>query len=115
MNPMHFHPMKMDPMIFEFNAGVYATSLYLLICSLLDERQKPTLNRVLPAWNSTEDHLVEAVKELSGFRVLKPMKSLDYDRELLLNPREDWYWCKTAKDFGRAEIMGRHGQCRQDA
>jgi protein tyrosine phosphatase len=102
MNPIKFHPMKMDPMIFEFNAGVYATSLYLLICSLLDEGQKPTLNQALPAWNSTQDNLVEAVKELSGFRILKPMASLDYDEELLLNPRENWSWCKAAGGLGRA-------------
>jgi hypothetical protein len=102
MNPMKFHPMKMDPMIFEFNAGVYATSLYLLICSYLDEGQQPTLNQVLKSWNSTEGNLVDAVKELSDFRILKPMESLDYDGELLLNQRENWCWCKAAKDLGRA-------------
>jgi hypothetical protein len=97
MNPMKFHPMKMDPMIFEFNVGVHPTSLYLLICSCLDEGQKPTLGMVRQAWNGTEDKLLESVKELSGFGILKPVDSLDHDTELLLNPRESWHWCKAAK------------------
>ena len=102
MNPMKSHRMKMDPMIFEFNAGVYATSLYLLICSFIDEGQKPTLGMVLPAWNSTEDNLVGAAKELTDFRILKPIDPLDLDSELVLNSRENWCWCEAVKAFNRA-------------
>ncbi len=96
--------MKMDPMIFEFNAGVYATSLYLLICSFIDEGETPTLNRVLQVWNGTQDNLVEAAKELGDSRILEPMESLDYDRELLVNPREKWIWCK--QRFEKGHLAG---------
>lgn len=100
MNPMKWHPMKMDPMIFELNAGVHATSLYLIICAYQDEDEKPTLNNVMNAWNGTEEELVRAVGELNELRVLKPMEPLQYDRELLLNIREDWAWCKMARTNG---------------
>lgn len=103
MNPMKYHPMKMDPMIFEFNAGVHATSLYLIICSFLDEGVKPTINQVLKAWNATEEDLAKAVGELCEHRILKPTDQLQHDRELLLNPRENWAWCKAS------------GQCLKEA
>ncbi len=96
MNPMKWHPMKMDPMVFELNPGVHATSLYLIICSYMDEGQKPTINHVLNAWNGTEQNLIDAVGELADLRILKPMEPLQYNRELLLNQREDWAWCRAS-------------------
>ncbi|MHC1724472.1 MAG: hypothetical protein AB9866_00330 [Syntrophobacteraceae bacterium] len=96
MNPMKWHPMKMDKMIFELNPSVHATSLYLIVCSFLDEGQTPTINQVLQAWNGTEDDLARAVSELCDLRILKPMDLMHNDRELLLNQRENWAWCRAA-------------------
>jgi hypothetical protein len=89
-----YHRGKMDSMIFKLNAGVYATSLYILICSQVDEGQRPTLNGILPSWTASADDLVLAVKELSELRVLQPIGQLDYDKELYVNRRERWSWCR---------------------
>ncbi len=99
MNPMSSHPMTMDRMIFEFNASVHATSLYLIVCSYMDEGVEPTLNQVLEAWNGSDEDLVQAVKELSDFRILQPMEPMDFNRILYPNPREHWSWCKSAKEL----------------
>lgn len=110
LNPMRFHPMAMDPMIFELKAGVYATSLYLLLCSHIDEGVQPTLNRILPTWNGSRDDLALAVKELGDLRVLEPMDGLDYDRRLFVNPREKWSWCRKNGTNGAA--LNENKDCR---
>jgi len=93
MNPMHAHPMSMDRMIFELKASIFATSLYLLICSHLDEGERPTLNNAREAWNGTEENLVQAAVELMERRVLASAAPLDFDQPLFVNPREKWLWC----------------------
>jgi hypothetical protein len=92
MNPMKAHPMSMDRMIFEMKASVLATSLYMLLCSHLDEGQKPTLNLARRVWNSTEEDLAEAARELIGLNVLKPIDPLEFDLPISINPREKWIW-----------------------
>ncbi len=89
-----FHRRQMDTRIFEFNAGLTATSLYILICSKIEEGQRPTLNAILPSWNASTEELVLAVEELSRLGVLRHVGNLDYDRELFVNTRERWSWCK---------------------
>jgi hypothetical protein len=96
MNPMKWHPMTMDPMIFELKPGVHAASLYLIICSYLDEGVKATLDQTLNAWNGTKADLVQAFGELCDLHVLRPMEPLQYDKELVLNRRESWAWCSGA-------------------
>ncbi|MEN6437893.1 MAG: hypothetical protein ABFD97_04875 [Syntrophobacter sp.] len=95
MNPMRSNPMNLDRMIFEFNASVYATSLYILICSHLDEGERPTLEQARGVWNGTEESLVQAAHELIDLGILQPMNiPFDNNRPLYLNPRERWAWCK---------------------
>jgi len=97
MNPMKSHPMSLDRMIFEFNASVYATSLYILVCSCLDEGERPTLGQARKVWNGTEESLLQAARELVDLRILQPMQEpFDFNRPLYLNPRERWAWCKRA-------------------
>ncbi len=92
MIPMKSHQMSMDRMIFELNASVHATSLYMLLCSFLDGGERPTLNLARSAWNGTEENLVEAARELIGLNVLHPMEPLEFDRPISINPREKWVW-----------------------
>ncbi len=94
MNPMKSHPMSMDRMIFEVNASVFATSLYMLLCSHLDEGEKPTLNLARRAWNSTEEKLAEAARELVDLNILEPMDPLEFDLPISINPREKWFWTR---------------------
>lgn len=97
MNPMRSNPMHLDRMIFEFNASVFATSLYILICSHLDEGERPTLNHARRAWNGTAESLIQAARELIELRVMQPLDDpFDLNKPLYLNPREKWAWCKRA-------------------
>jgi len=105
MNPMGVHPMNMDRMIFDFNPSVFATSLYIILCSHIDEGERPTLNHALRAWNSTEENLIQAAKELIDLNILKSLEPLDLDGRLSLNPREKWSWCKALKQKDRHMLV----------
>jgi hypothetical protein len=55
----------MDRAIFDLNASVGATSLYILICALLDQgEQGITLDRVSLQWNGSREELHVAAEEL---------------------------------------------------
>lgn len=97
MFTMPSKPMTMDRMIFECNAGVYATSLYIILCSRIDDGEKPTLNSALEVWNGTEEKLLEAAGELVDLRIIRPIEPLDFNRRVHLNPREEWAWCKEGR------------------
>jgi hypothetical protein len=60
----------MDRAIFGIGASVHATSLYILICSLLDEGRLPTLDRIRELWTGTEEVLSQSVEELISRSVL---------------------------------------------
>jgi hypothetical protein len=62
----------MDRAIFRTGASVPATSLYILICSLLDEGRLPTMDRVRELWTGPEDALSQSVDELISRGVLDP-------------------------------------------
>ena len=94
MNPTGTHPMNMDRMIFEINPGICATSLYIILCSHVDEGERPSLKNALRAWNSTEENLVQAARELIDLNIISAVDPLDFDGHLLLNPREKWSWCR---------------------
>ena len=65
----------MDRAVFHLKAGVPATSLYILICSLLDEGEAPTPERAKRMWNGTEEDLIEAIHELTERGILEPAPS----------------------------------------
>ena len=54
--------MEMDRAIFELNAGVEATSLYILICALMDEGKAVTLENVRRQWTGSDDPFPPAWK-----------------------------------------------------
>jgi hypothetical protein len=82
--------MHMDRAIFDLNASVEATSLYILICALLDQQELPTLNRAKVQWNGSSENLVSAIEELMRRGVLQKMNPLRDDEPLRLNRREEW-------------------------
>jgi hypothetical protein len=67
----------MDRAIFHLNASVYATSLYILICSMLDEGQQPTLDVARGQWTGTDENLGQAVDELTRRGILQPLPPLE--------------------------------------
>ena len=56
--------MHMDRSIFNLEASVEATSLYILLCALADEKEPLTLERASLQWNGTGKDLLEAAAEL---------------------------------------------------
>jgi len=84
---MHTH---MDRAIFHLRTSVPATSLYLLICSLLDEGQAPTLNRARMLWNGSDEEFQAAVQELTQRGILVPPRPMANGRPLQLDLTNNW-------------------------
>jgi hypothetical protein len=82
--------MHMDRAIFDLNASVEATSLYILICALLDQQELPTLKRAKVQWNGSGENLMSATEELMRRGVLQVMHPLRDDEPLRVNPRHEW-------------------------
>ena len=79
--------MHMDRAIFDLNASVGATSLYILICALLDQgEQGITLDRVSVQWNGSREELHAAAEELVRRGVLS-----GGDGHFHLNSKEKWH------------------------
>ncbi len=79
--------MHMDRAIFHLKASIPATSLYILICSMLDEGEEPTLERARQMWNGTEENFHEALTELNKRGILEPAPSWveNHSERLYLN------------------------------
>ena len=96
--------MVMDRSIFNHNASIYATSLYILICALMDEGVLPTLERTRAQWTATDRHLTKATEELFERRILQPMHPIEEDKPLRVNPSHRWR--STDKSFFDWENVG---------
>ena len=82
--------MHMDRSIFNLEASVEATSLYILLCALADEQEPLTLERASLQWNGTRKDLLEAAMELLQRGVLTGNQPLTDDQPLHLNPSHEW-------------------------
>ena len=82
--------MNMDRSIFDLNLSTEATSLYILICSFLDQGQAPTLESLRPYWNNDDQSLVNAGRELIQRHVVKGKEALSSDTPIELTPKDCW-------------------------
>ncbi len=82
--------MTMDRAIFDLKASVEATSLYILICALMDQGETPSINRARIQWSGGDTTLLKGVEELIRLGVLESMSLLDEDKPLQVNPSEKW-------------------------
>jgi hypothetical protein len=80
----------MDRAIFELNASVEATSLYILLCALAEQGGPITLHDARSRWNGTEEDLFTAAEELIRCRVLDAADPLREDTPLQLTSQEQW-------------------------
>lgn len=80
----------MDQAIFHLKASVPATSLYILICSMLDEGEVPTLDRARGQWNGTEENLKEALEELAQRGILHPVPYSENGKPIGLYLSQNW-------------------------
>jgi len=83
--------MHMDRAIFDLEATVEATSLYILLCALLDQGESLTLDRARVQWNGNGDNLVRAAQELMDRNVLEEMRPLENNKPLRMQPRDKWH------------------------
>lgn len=84
---MHMH---MDRAIFDLNISVEATSLYILLCALMDAGEEPTLENASPKWTGTEQALVAAAHELVERCVVAGAVPPPRDMHLHPNSRDRW-------------------------
>lgn len=83
--------MHMDREIFEIRTSVDATSLYILICALLDQGvEGVTVGRALHQWSGTKETLYAAAEELMHRDVLQRVQTLGDDTPLQVTPKEKW-------------------------
>jgi hypothetical protein len=80
----------MDRAIFNLEASVEATSLYILLCALEDQEEPLTLDRASVLWNGTREDLVSAVEELFQRGVLDGSQPLTRDQPLQVKRSEEW-------------------------
>jgi hypothetical protein len=80
----------MDRAIFNLGTSVEATSLYILLCALLDQGELLTLDRAAVQWNGTGEELKKAAEELAERGVLATSKPLTQDQPLQLNSPGEW-------------------------
>jgi hypothetical protein len=82
--------MNMDRGIFNLEASIEATSLYILLCALADQGETLTLDRAGVQWNGTKEDLLKAANELIRRGVLAGNHPLTQDQPLQLNPADQW-------------------------
>lgn len=61
----------MNQKIIEMGLSMETVSLYLLCCSLVDTDAVISTGNLLGMWNSTEDALIEAIKNLEKRNILR--------------------------------------------
>jgi hypothetical protein len=82
--------MNMDRTIFALDASVEATSLYIILCSLMDAGAAPTLNHARGKWNGTQESLLAAAEELVRRGVLNVRLPVRPDEHLHPTTRDRW-------------------------
>ena len=82
--------MNMDRAIFDLNVSVEATSLYILLCALMDGGQAPTLENARLKWTGTGESLLAAAQELVRRCVITGNVPTSKDVHLHPNARDKW-------------------------
>jgi hypothetical protein len=80
----------MDTQIFNLNLSVFATSAYILICSLVGEGILPTAEAINRRWNASDEELQSALSELQIWRVLEKRTGPDEQTAFSPNPASIW-------------------------
>ncbi len=87
---MHTHS-HMDRTIFLQNISTLATSLYIVICRVLDDGLSPTTAQIRELWNGTEPDLLLAAEELVKEGILVPIDLSQEDKRWWVFPSTQWF------------------------
>ena len=82
--------MNMDRAIFDIKISIEATSLYILLCALMDAGEAPTLENALPKWTGSGEVLLTAATELIERCVITGTVPISKDMHLHPNSRDRW-------------------------
>lgn len=82
---------QMDRAIFDLKASVEATSLYILLCAIVDDGESPTLSMARAKWNGTPETLTGAAEELVTRGVLRASGPITLDTPLTVISSENWF------------------------
>lgn len=82
--------MNMDRAIFEANASIEATSLYILLCALMDGGQPPTIEEAIRKWTGTSETLMAAAEELIRRCIVRGSIPIPLGMHLHPNTRDRW-------------------------
>jgi hypothetical protein len=80
----------MDRQIFNMNCSVEATSLYIVVTSLVGDNQRPTLEAIRGRWTISTEALDLALEELMGRGILERYPGPE--GELLFFPQPASLW-----------------------
>ncbi len=83
--------MNMDRSIFDMKASVEATSLYILLCALMDGGLAPTLENAMMKWTGSEETLMAAAEELIRRGIIAGR--VPVPKEMHLHPNTPDKWC----------------------
>jgi hypothetical protein len=95
---IHTHS-HIDRTIFLRNISTLATSLYIVICRLLDDELSPTPARIRNLWKGTEADLAVAAEKLVKEGILVPMDFSQEDKRWWVFPSTKWFPQRPAEGF----------------
>jgi hypothetical protein len=82
--------MAMDTQIFNLKLSVYATSAYIVICSLVDEGIRASEEAINARWNDSPENLGSALGELRLWQVIGASVGPDDQTAYSPNPASLW-------------------------
>jgi hypothetical protein len=80
----------MDTQIFNLKLSMFATSLYILICALVNDGVMATEEAISARWNDTDETLKSAMAELQLWRVVEKKAGPEELTAFSPNPASVW-------------------------
>ena len=80
----------MDTQIFNLKLSVFATSLYIIICSLVGDGVLASEEAIAARWNDTDETLKASLAELQRWRVVERKTGPDEKTAFSPNPASIW-------------------------
>ena len=85
----HFHA-HMDRRIFDLDLSVEATSAYIVVTSLLEQNQRPSLEAIRTRWTKSDSELNQVLNGLVDRRILRLATGSDGRNLYYPNPASLW-------------------------